>query len=244
MASHEILRGKVTAYPAEDYKGLVEVAISALHTEGNTMYARAEQSVTGVYWLPEIGDVVEVEVPDQPGYEARIVHIHKQQADSQIEECWTDANDKKQIKTRSGHTITFDDTTDATSILMQTAGGLAILADDAKKTISLKGAESKPSFLLDIENDAIQLSSGSTFTVKCGDATIKIDESGNVTIEASGKLTLSGQNIAISAKSKLELKGQQVEIAGAMGVKIEGKSQLQLSSSGISEVKGSMIKLN
>lgn len=57
MAEREILRGKVLSYPAEENKGLVEVSIGAYDKNGDTVYARVEQGMSGVYWLPEIGDV-------------------------------------------------------------------------------------------------------------------------------------------------------------------------------------------
>ena len=56
MAEREILRGKVLSYPAEKDKGLVEVSIGAYAKDGDTVYARVEQSMSGVYWLPEIGE--------------------------------------------------------------------------------------------------------------------------------------------------------------------------------------------
>ena len=55
---------------------------------------------------------------------------------------------------------------------------------------------------------------------------------------------MSGQEISLNAQSKLTAKGQQVDISGGMTTKIAGQTQLQMTSSGITEVKGSMIKLN
>ena len=72
MTEREILRGKVLSYPAEKDKGLVEVSIGAYDKNGDTVYARVEQSMSGVYWLPEIGDIVEVELSPLPGGEPRI----------------------------------------------------------------------------------------------------------------------------------------------------------------------------
>ena len=87
MAERELLRGKVTSYPADSDKGLVEVSIGAYDQENDTIYARMGQSMSGVYWLPEIGDVVEVELPGRPGGEPRIVHIHRTGEDAQTGAC-------------------------------------------------------------------------------------------------------------------------------------------------------------
>ena len=245
MGKREILRGKVTSYPADGDKGLVEVSIGAYDENGDTVYARVEQSMSGVYWLPEIGDVVEVELPDRPGGEPRIIHIHRPGEDAQTGACWTQQNDVKQLLTRSGHRVTLDDTEDQTAVTIHTAGGLELKLEDKPQTVTLC-AEGKdtPLLLLDIENDAIKLSAGKELTIICGGASISIDSSGNIAVKAKGKLELSGQDVSVSAKGKVSASGQNAELTASMAAKVEGKSQLDLSSSGITQVKGSMVKLN
>ncbi len=241
----EILRGKVVSYPAEKDKGLVEVSIGAYDKDGDTVYAQVEQSMSGVYWLPEVGDVVEVELPDRPGGEHRIVHIHRQGEDQQTAACWTEKNDLKQVLTRSGHRVTLDDTQDQTAITVHTAGGLELRLEDKPQTVTLRGSEKDtPVLLLDIKNDAIKLSAGKELTITCGGASITFDSSGNITVKAKGTLDLSGQDVDLSGKNKLSAKGQTAEVTGSMSAKVEGKSKLDLTSSGITQVKGSMVKLN
>lgn len=245
MTEREILRGKVTSYPSESDKGLVEVSVSAYDKEGSTVYARMEQSMSGVYWLPEIGDVVEVELPDAPGGEPRILHIHRQSGDKQTGACWTEENNIKQLLTRSGHCITLDDTQDETSLTVHTAGGLELKLEDKPKTITVRaGDRDEPVLLLDTEHDEIRLAAGKKLTITCGGASITFDSSGNLSIAAKGKLALSGQEATLEAKTKLAAKGQQAEVTGSMTAKVSGQSQLELSSSGITQVKGSMVKLN
>lgn len=244
MAERVLLRGKVTAYPADRSKGLVEVRIGAYQKDKDTVHARIGQTVPGLYWLPEVGDIVEVEMPDLPGYEARIVHIHRSEGDEQTQACWTDANDRKQLRTRSGHTVTWDDAKDKTAILVQSAGGLSAELNDGKKTVTVKGKEDEPVFCLDMEKNEARLAVGKKLTIQCGGASIEIDSSGGISIQAKGDLKLSAQNITLNAKSKLTAKAQQVEIGGVLQTKVEGKSQMEVSSSGITTVKGSMIKLN
>lgn len=245
MAEREILRGKVTAYPEGKEKGLVEVAVGAYDKRADTIYARVEQSMSGVYWLPELGDIVEVELPSLPGYEARIVHIHRKKDDDQTGKCWSKKNDIKQFMTRSGHTITLDDTKDESSIVIHTAGGLELEMLDKPQTVTIRAEKAEePTLFLDMKNDEIRLAAGKKLTISCGGATITFDNSGNIAVAAKGKLELSGQQIILDAKTKLSAKGQQCELTGSMKTKIAGQSQLQLTSSGITEVKGSMVKLN
>lgn len=245
MAEREILRGKVVSYPAEKNKGLVEVSIGPYDQDGDTVYARVWQSMSGVYWLPEIGDAVEVELPNRLGGEHRILHIHHPGEDAQTGACWTEKNDIKQFLTRSGHRVTLNDTQDQTAVTVHTAGGLELKLEDKPQTVTLCAAEKEtPVLLLDIQNDAVKLSAGKELTITCGGASVTIDSNGNITVKAKGKLDMSGQDISINAKSKLSAQGQTAELTGAMSAKLEGKSKLDVTSGGITQIKGSLIKLN
>lgn len=234
MAECEILRGKVLSYPAEKNKGLVEVSIGAYDKSGDTVYARVEQGMSGVYWLPEIGDVVEVELPTHPGGEPRSIHIHRPGEDEQTGACWTEKNDVKQFLTRSGHRVTLDDTKDHTAITIHTSGGLELKLEDEAQTVTLCAAEKEtPVLLLDVKNDAVRLSAGKELTISCGGASIAFDSDGNITVKAKGTLDMSGKDVKVSATQKSAVKGQSVELSGTQSVKVEGKGQLDLTSSGM-----------
>jgi len=241
----EILRGKVLSYPEEGDKGLVEVSIGAYAEKSDTVYARVEQSMSGVYWLPEIGDVVEVELPGCPGGEPRIVHIHRPGGDAQTGACWTEKNDIKQFLTRSGHCVTLDDTQEHTAVTIHTAGGLELKLVDETQTVTLCATEKEaPILQLDVKNDTVKLSAGKELVIACGGASITFDSDGNITVKAKGTLDMSGDAVKVSASKKAALKGQDAELSAANGVKVEGKGKLELSSGGMTQVKGSMIKLN
>lgn len=245
MDSREILRGRVTSYPAEADKGLVEVSIGAYAKGGDTVCARVEQSMSGVYWLPEIGDVVEVELPVRSGGEPRIVHVHRPGEDAQTGACWTEQNDIKQLMTRSGHRVTLDDTEGQAAVTVHTAGGLELKLEDKPQTITLRAdGKETPVLWLDMEHDAVRLEAGKNLTIACGGASISIDSGGNIAVQAEGNLALNGRDVAIGAKGKASASGQSVEVAAAMAAKVEGKSQLDLTSGGITQVKGGMVKLN
>lgn len=241
----EILRGKVLSYPEEGDKGLVEVSIGAYAEKSDTVYARVEQSMSGVYWLPEIGDVVEVELSGAPGCEPRILHVHRRSGDEQTRTCWTEENNIKQLLTRSGHRVTLDDTQDAAAVTVRTAGGLELRLEDKPQTVTMRSeGKDEPVLLLDMEHDEIKLAAGKKLVISCGGASITFDGSGNLSIQTKGKLALSGQELALDAKGRLTAKGQQAEMTGSMAAKVSGQSQLELSSGGVTQVKGGMVKLN
>lgn len=239
----ELLRGTVTAYPKEDaQKGLVELTIGAFSEDSATVLARVEPPAPGVYWLPELGDVVEAEIPEIG--QARVLHVRRQEGDAQTASCWTEKNDKKQIQTRSGHTFTFDDTQDAASITLLSSGGLELRLDDKAKTVTVKGTGDTPALTLDMEQDAVTLSAGKTLTLQCGGAAVKIDSGGNVSISTGGSLDVKAKDITLTATASLKAKGQDAELSGSASAKVSGQTQLDLKSSGVTKINGSMVKLN
>lgn len=245
MWEHTILRGTVTAYASDQGKGLVEVRVGAFDAQNGTVLARVEQSMSGVYWLPEIGDVVEVELTPLPGCQARIIHIQRGEQDPQTGACWTEHNDRKQLRTRSGHTLTLDDTQDNGRVTLRTAGGLELVMEDSSRTVTLHaGEEEAPLLSLDMENNQATLCAGTALTITCGGASITFDDSGNISIAAQGKLELTGQELALRAQSKLEGTGEQVELSGTMSAALKGENQLELHSGGLTQVQGQVVKLN
>lgn len=241
----ELLLGKVTAYPKEDkQKGLVEVTVGAFDTDHATVLARVEPLVPGVYWLPELGNVVAAEIPDGPGYEAHVVHVRRQEGDAQTSSCWTEKNDIKQVKTRSGHTFTFDDTQDAAAVTLCSSGGLTLRLDDKAKTVTVKGSGDTPSLTLNMDQDTATLSAGQSLSLQCGGAEVKIDDQGNISISTSGNLSVSAKDITLSASASLTAEGQETKISGGATATVSGETKLDLKSSGITQINGSMVKLN
>lgn len=206
MNEYDLLRGIVTAYPDDTDKGLVEVTVGGYAEGRDTLLVRAEPSLTGVYWLPEIGDVVEIRAPRTPGGEAYLVRVRRPQGDPHTAACWTEKNDRKRIATRSGHTILLDDTRDKTAIRVQTAGGLQFCLEDETKTVTVRaaGAE-RPLLSLDMENDALCVTAGKRVTVVCAGAEVALDSEGNIRLRAREKLELAAKRITLAAEEKLTL---------------------------------------
>ncbi len=96
--------------------------------------------------------------------------------------------------------------------------------------------------------------------VQKGDAAIEITSEGPLTVKAkkdvtvstgTGDVSISGQKVSIDAKSDLVLGGASVkvsakgaaELSGA-SAKVAGQASAELSASGVTTVKGSMVKIN
>lgn len=240
----ETLRGTVSAYPAGDDQGLVEVRIAALEEGRDTVLARVEHTLGGVYWLPEIGDAVEVEMNDLPGCMPVVIRVCRPAQNTQIQACWTENNDRKQLCTRSGHTLTFDDTQDNTAIRLQTAGGLKLELNDATRCIRLSTQDQDQPFLvLDLKNGTLELSAPKQVCLQCGESSLKLEENGNVALTAKTDLAIKADNISLQATGNLDGKGQQMNLAGRSTAKLVGQNGIEFSSRGIAKFKVGVLEV-
>lgn len=236
MTERTILRGKVTGHP-KDHKGMVTVAVAALGTQANTVVAQVEQSMSGVYWLPEVGDVVEVALSTSPGEPCRVLHVCQPTQGGQPERCWNANNDTKQLHTRSGHTITLTDTEKKTGVTLTTAGGITLALEDANQTVSLHGqTKDGASLLVDLKNNAITLSAGKALTLHCGGSSLTFSENGKVVLEVGDVLEVKCKQYKLTAKTSLTAKAATTTLSGTNEAKIKGGTSLTL--------KGGVIKLN
>ena len=94
----------------------------------------------------------------------------------------------------------------------------------------------------------IEIKSAKEMTIKIDDKenSIKIsDKDGKnlMTLNAANG-TISNNGVQIKSGNKLEMEGSQVSVKGSATVKVEANSKLDLSSSGQTNVKGPMVKVN
>ena len=149
----------------------------------------------GFYCLPEVND--EVLVAFEHGNVNRPLVLGGlwngvDKPTAPIGEAVKDGKVRTRIfKTRSGHTLTFVDESEA-QVRLETAGGHTLLLDD--------------------ENTLVELQTSSGIVLKLDDS------DGSVTLKCSGKLAIeAGQEVAIKAGSDLKLEASgRVTIKGAM----------------------------
>lgn len=157
------------------------------------------------------------------------------------------ANEKntiKKFKTKGGCEVVFDDEKGKEKITVTTPAKLSISIDDEKKTIQIKDEKVDNLIEMNCEKGNMTFQAKSKMEFKIGkDAAISIDDKSislkSKTIEENGeqKISMNGQNINMEAKAN-------VAIAAKANVNIEGKAETRVNSSGILEVKGSMVKIN
>lgn len=140
---------------------------------------------------------------------------------------------KRVIKSRSGHTITIDDT-------------------DGAEKISIIDKTEKNSVEIDSKNNAISINSAADITIE-GKANLTI-KGKTVSIEATqgGNMDLKANNLNVQATAKATLKGNSgVDVDGGPSLnikstgatKVEG-TQTSINGSAMTEIKGGIVKIN
>lgn len=141
----------------------------------------------GTYFLPEVGD--EVLVGAENGDPSHLYVLGALWNGKQAPpETNADKNDRRLIKSRSGHQLMFD--------------------DGAKGIVELKLADGKR-LLLDDKGVLVEDGKGNSLTIE--------SKSGAMTIESKASLTLKSQKISIEAGATMEIKASgSLKIQGAL----------------------------
>ncbi len=123
------------------------------------------------------------------------------------------------LKTRTGHTVTFDDTDNAGKITIVTVKGLKVELDDASSgKITVADGNGTNKVEIDVTSSKITVESGTEIDLK------------------SQTIKLTATNIQVSADAQLELKGGATLKASGPQVEVNGSGQLAL--------KGGMVMIN
>ncbi len=172
-------------------------------------------SSRGSFFLPEVDDEVliafehgEIDVP-------YVIGGLWSSKDKPPEENADGKNNIKQYKSRSGHTLTFNDNSTESKELIE-------IKTNAGHTITMDDSSSGPKIeIID----------------KTGSNKMTIDSNSNdITIESALALNLKAVNIKIEASGNLEMKGAIV--------KANADATMNLEASGITVVKGSLVQIN
>ena len=191
----------------------------------------------GVFTLPEVGS--EVVVAFNMGDRNKPIVIgclwsgkNKMPTDTAVE-----GNVKKRFITKGENEILIDDTSDKQKIKIKTKKGRYILLDDENDSMKMQDKDGKNLVVIDSKKSEITIEAEKKITLKVGGTDA-------LTLDGSGKkAVLTSTNVEVKAASKLELKGQTLNAEGT-STTVSGSGSLQLKSSSITQLKGSMVKIN
>jgi hypothetical protein len=118
-----------------------------------------------------------------------------------------------------------------------TKSNLRIELDDVKKVVTVKTPGANQ-ITLDDENKKIQLKDQNGNTIEMSSSGIKIDSAGELTLSAAKNVTIS------SSGGDVSIDGTNVKSSAKAKFEASGNAGLDLKTSAIAELKGSMVKIN
>lgn len=215
---------KLDADPEGQYK--VQVSIPVLKAETDGVWARLMQFYAsdgiGAFFVPEIGDeVVLGYFNNDPSNPVILGSLYSSKRKPAYE--LTADNFKKAIVTKSKLTLEFDD--DKKIVTIITPGKNQIVISDDGKSILLKDQTG---------NQA-----------KLSEDGILLDSPKDITISAKGKVSISATgNVEIESKADFKADAMNITHTAKTGFTAKGNASAELSASGQTTVKGSMVMIN
>ena len=168
------------------------------HTGSDTSYwARSAMPMAGnnrgTYFLPEVGD--EVLVAAENGDPSHLYVLGMLWNGKQTPPAGNGdgANNSRLVKSRSGHTVRFNDDESQPEIEVRLADGKRILLDQSGITIN---DANQNVITFSASSGAIEISAAQQLTLKA--PTVSIEATGAMTVKSSGTLTLNGSIVQIN----------------------------------------------
>ena len=221
---HGVYSGTVTDNKDPENFGRVKVKIPIIDQNKEFDWMRIVTFMggkqRGALFIPEVGDEVLVAFV-MGDIKAPIVIGSLWNKNDKPPEGMNEKNDIRKIKTRSGHEIIFDDNDSNSSITVQSKGGHKLELLDKDKKIQLSAAGEKQQIVVDASQGSV--------TVKSANTKITLSQSGDIQLEGTKAVTIKGGQINIQATSAMEMKAN---------------ASMTISTQGVLQLKGSLIKLN
>ena len=235
-----VVTGLVKENYDKDHEGMVKVEYMLGENGKNVTgwvpvaspYACKE---SGVYLLPEVG--AEVLITFLLGDRNRPVVIGSlwNKVNTMPKESADKDNKNKLFRTKGGTQITIVDVKDKETVEVKTPKEISLKIDDEKETVMILDKGKKNGVQIEMKDGKITLLCDKEMTFKVGNKPM---------ITMDGKtIDLKGDDIKVTATKGITLKGQNIKADGTQ-TDIEGKSGLNVKSSAIVQVKGSMVKIN
>lgn len=215
---------KLNEDPDSNYR--IQIKIPTLNSESNLIWARLStyfaSSGYGNFFIPEVGDEVIVGCINQdPGNPIILGSVYSSKNKMPVE--LTAENHIKTIVTKSKLKVIFDD--ENSVMTLQTPNGNSIVMSDKDKSITLTDQNSN---VISMSESGISISSNKDITISAKGA-VSVESTRDTTVKATGDVKISGLNVSAQASTGLTLKGNATS---------------ELSCSGITTIKGALVKIN
>lgn len=223
---HGVMIGVVTNNKDPEKQGRVKLKLPLRESETETDWTRVATLMAGKdmgsYFIPEVGDEVLVSFHMGEVREPFVIGMLWSKQDTPPAGAYTEKNDIRKIKSRGGHEIIFDDKNGDGKITIKTKDGHQIEILDKTDVISIEDKSG---------NNKLEIKGGSAneVTLKSSQSSVKMTTKGDITIESPKSLKLKSTEITIEATAQLNIKAN---------------AKIDVNSSGLLNIKGSMVKIN
>lgn len=188
----------------EDPEGMgrVKVAYPWRKADDESYWARIATPMAGpdrgTYFLPEVDDEVLVAFADGNIRYPYVLGALWNGQDSPPETNSDGKNDIREIRSRSGHELVFDDAETAGKIEIMTNGGHTIVLDDAtgQEKISIEDNSGQNKIEFNATQGSLDITSGATLSVQA--PSVEIAGDGSLKLESNGVLTIKGALVKIN----------------------------------------------
>ncbi|MBM3235946.1 phage tail protein [Candidatus Poribacteria bacterium] len=194
--------GIVTNNKDPDGMGRVKLKFPWLSDSNESYWARIATLMAGKdrgsFFLPEVDDEVLVAFEHGDINHPYVVGALWNGVDTPHETNSDGKNNIRQIRSRSGHQITFDDTASKEKVEILTNAGHKIVLDDASGQEKLEIIDKTGSNFIKIDSvqNSISIESAMKLSIKA--PMIEIESSGMMTIKASATMTIKGALVQIN----------------------------------------------
>ncbi len=197
------IQGVAVAIVAENddpqQRGRVTLRYPWLETAGESDWTRIAVPMAGpdrgTYFVPEVGDEVLVAFENGDIDYPYVVGSLWNGDDEPPTDAPDPDNDIRQIRSRSGHELTFADGSGEEGVTLETAAGHTIELDDDGETVTVEDTGGNR---IEFDGAARELSISSDASISIEAPSIQISTTGNLDIEAGGVLTLDGALITLN----------------------------------------------
>ena len=235
--------GKVIKNWDNAHPGMVKVSIFAeagekVDSDWMPVMSPYAAAGCGLYALPDVGSIVIIGYVDDNSVSPVVIGtIWNQAGSEQVALPANTANEKNTTKvfcTSKGQTIKIEESDDNQYIEIVTSKKQRIFLDDKNECMEFSSSGDDNKVKIDGKEGKISIEAKTEFSIKVGGKdSIKITSTD--TSITSSKLIYEGNT--------MELKGKQSNIEGSV-VNVKSSGNLTVQSSGVAQVKGSMLKLN
>ena len=194
--------GVVTDNEDPEGMGRVKVGLPWRADDDESYWARIAVPMAGpdrgTYFLPEVDDEVLVAFDAGEIRHPYVLGALWNGEDAPPETNRDGKNDVREIRSRSGHELVFDDAESAGSLEITTSGGHSVVLDDATggETITIEDSSGQNSIEFDATEGSLDIESGATLSIEA--PSVEIAGDGSLKLESNGVLTIKGALVKIN----------------------------------------------